>query len=96
MIKYTSYPETHTKLLSQYLIMKKSIRKSESTLNVKANTINLSNMQINLWYSPELQQWRWTLTQDREQISGQQPILRDAMNDVANSVEYLLDTQQAE
>ena len=39
--------------------------------------------------------WRWTLIDDRrpviKQESGQQPFLRDAMNDVANTVEYLLE-----
>ncbi|UNH61173.1 hypothetical protein SSZBM1_56 [Synechococcus phage S-SZBM1] len=41
-----------------------------------------------------MQQWRWTLTDNRRPIckmeSGQRPDLRDAMNDVANTVEYLL------
>ena len=41
-----------------------------------------------------MQQWRWTLTDKQRPIikqeSGQRPDLRDAMNDVANTVEYLL------
>ena len=55
-------------------------------------------MKINLWYSKSMGQWRWTLSEEfkngvtkLEQSSGQQPLLRDAMNDVANTVEYLLD-----
>lgn len=55
-------------------------------------------MKINLWYSKSMSQWRWTLTEEfkngvtkLEQHSGQHPFLRDAMNDVANTVEYLLD-----
>jgi hypothetical protein len=55
-------------------------------------------MKINLWYSKSMQQWRWTLQEEWrngvtkiEQHSGQQPELRDAMNDVASTVEYLLD-----
>ncbi len=55
-------------------------------------------MRINLWYSKSVQQWRWTLSEEfkngkttLEQHAGQQPELRDAMNDVANTVEYLLD-----
>ena len=47
-----------------------------------------------------MQQWRWTLCEEvkngvtkLEQSSGQQPMLRDAMNDVANTVEYILDTK---
>ena len=38
--------------------------------------------------------WRWTLTDDQSrtirQESGQQKDLRAAMNDVANTVEYLI------
>jgi len=39
-------------------------------------------------------QWRWTLTDDYRPIvkmeSGQQPDLRVAMNDIANTIEYML------
>lgn len=45
-------------------------------------------------------QWRWTLADEyrnrihrMEQHSGQQPYLRDAMNDVANTVEYILENR---
>jgi hypothetical protein len=45
-----------------------------------------------------MSQWRWTLVEEwkngttkTEQHSGQQPMLRDAMNDVANTVEYMLE-----
>jgi len=56
-------------------------------------------MKINLWYSKGMQQWRWTLCEEiRNGItrtgnchSGQRPILRDAMEDVANTVEYMLE-----
>jgi len=38
--------------------------------------------------------WRWTLVENShpvvKQESGQQPDLRVAMNDVANTVEYLM------
>jgi hypothetical protein len=51
-------------------------------------------MKINLWYCKDMEQWRWTLTDDTRPIlrqeSGQRPDLRIAMNDVANTVEYLL------
>ncbi len=53
-------------------------------------------MKINLWYSKGMQQWRWTLCQETKagisssQHSGQQPDLREAMNDVAATVEYIL------
>lgn len=54
-------------------------------------------MKIQLWYSEHMKQWRWTLTDDSDsfvQEAGQQIHLRDAMNDVANTVEYLLETKQ--
>ena len=57
-----------------------------------------SKMKINLWYCVDMGQWRWTLMDDRDNPyrmeSGQQPFLRDAMNDVANTVEYMLETKQ--
>ena len=47
-----------------------------------------------------MKQWRWTLVDNRRPVSrmesGQQPFLRDAMNDVANTVEYILDISQSE
>jgi len=53
-----------------------------------------TSMNIKLWYCKCLKQWRWTLIDDSEstikQESGQQPDLRTAMNDVANTVEYML------
>jgi len=59
-----------------------------------------SNMKINLWYCESMKQWRWILTDDSrpvlKQESGQQPHLRDAMNDVANTVEYMLQCKQSE
>ena len=58
-------------------------------------------MKINLWYSKGMAQWRWTLVEEfkngithTEQHSGQQQDLRNAMNDVANTVEYLLDVKE--
>lgn len=53
-------------------------------------------MNIKLWYSKSMGQWRWTLTDDSQPInkqeSGQQPDLRAAMNDIANTVEYMLES----
>jgi len=42
-----------------------------------------------------MQQWRWTLTSYSEveiplQESGGQPDLRKAMDDIANTVEYII------
>ena len=48
-----------------------------------------------------MHQWRWTLCEEfrngvthTEQHSGQQEDLRHAMDDVANTVEYILDTRE--
>jgi hypothetical protein len=58
-------------------------------------------MKINLWYSKSVHQWRWTLCEEFkngvtkiEQHSGTQEELRDAMDDVANTVEYILDIRE--
>jgi len=58
-------------------------------------------MKINLWYSKSMGQWRWTLSTKEynedhigEQHSGSQPYLRVAMNDIANTVEYILESKQ--
>jgi len=51
-------------------------------------------MKINLWYSKGMGQWRWTLhdeKDDRKMEAGQRPDLREAMDDIANTVEYLID-----
>lgn len=52
-------------------------------------------MKINLWYCTHMQQWRWTLIDDHRPVirqeSGQRPDLRDAMNDIANTVEYMME-----
>ena len=52
-------------------------------------------MKIQLWYCESMEQWRWVLSGGEMettswQESGQRPDLRDAMNDVATTVEYLL------
>ena len=50
-------------------------------------------MDIKLWYSKDLKRRRWSLIDPvtRRQESGQQFDLRDAMNDVATTVEYLIE-----
>ncbi len=52
-------------------------------------------MDIKLWYSKDLKRWRWSLIDPvtRRQESGQQFDLRDAMNDIANTVEYLIENE---
>ena len=58
-------------------------------------------MKINLWYSKSMHQWRWTLSEEFEsgvtkigQYSGQQTNIRHAMEDVANTVEYILEVDK--
>ena len=58
-------------------------------------------MKINLWYSKSMHQWRWTLCEEFkngvtkiEQYSGTQQELRVAMDDVANTVEYMLECKE--
>ena len=47
--------------------------------------------KINLWYNETMKEWRWTLVDSELNMeSGGQPDLRLAMNDVANTVEYLI------
>ena len=46
-----------------------------------------------------MKKWRWTLTDEKNpmsQESGQRPMLQDAMADVANTVDYMLQCQQQE
>ena len=55
-------------------------------------------MDIKLWYSKHLKQWRWTLldTVTRKQESGQQYPLRDAMTDIATTIEYMIEKEEYE
>ena len=48
-------------------------------------------MVINLWYNKQMKEWRWSLTETgiMTQHTGGQEEHRDAMNDVANTVEYI-------
>ena len=50
-------------------------------------------MDIKLWYSKHMKLWRWSLIDpvSVKQESGQQWDLQDAMQDVANTVDHLID-----
>ena len=53
-------------------------------------------MKIQLWYSETVTRWRWTLTSDQDYSimeAGDSEDLRDAMSDIANTVEWLLDKE---
>ncbi len=53
-------------------------------------------MDIKLWYSKHTKQWRWTLMGFSKQESGQRPDLRDAMNDVASTIEWMIEDNENE
>ena len=55
-------------------------------------------MNIKLWYSKSMGQWRWSLMdiESRRQESGQQYHIRDAMNDIATTIEYMVEKQEYE
>jgi hypothetical protein len=55
-------------------------------------------MKINLWWCDSMKQWRWTLVKsDRpvlKQESGQREDLHLALQDIANTVEYMMKSSQ--
>ena len=55
-------------------------------------------MDIKVWYSKGIKQWRWSLLdiETRRQESGQQYHIRDAMNDIATTIEYMVEKHQYE
>jgi len=53
-----------------------------------------NHVKIQLWYSEPVSRWRWSLTSDVEEDimeSGDSAELREAMSDIAVTVEWLLD-----
>ena len=72
-----------------------TLGKNEWTLSTHKIS-NQNNMKIQLWYSEPVSRWRWTLTSDIDESimeSGDSKDLRDAMSDIANTVEWLLDKE---
>ena len=55
-------------------------------------------MEIKVWYSKGMKQWRWSLldVESRRQETGQQYHIRDAMNDIATTIEYMVEKRQYE
>ena len=55
-------------------------------------------MEIKVWYSKGIRQWRWSLMdiESRRQESGQQYGLRQATNDIATTIEYLIENHEYE
>ena len=55
-------------------------------------------MDIKVWYSKIMKQWRWSLIdiETRRQETGQQYHIRDAMNDIATTIEYMVEKREYE
>ena len=55
-------------------------------------------MEIKVWYSKGMKQWRWSLLdiESRRQETGPQYHIRDAMNDIATTIEYMVEKRQYE
>ena len=55
-------------------------------------------MEIKVWYSKGMKQWRWSLLdiESRRQETGQQYHIRDAMNDIANTIEHMVERHEYE
>jgi hypothetical protein len=52
-------------------------------------------MDIKLWHNKSMNLWRWTLIDHELNMeTGQQEELREAMKDIANAVEYLINKLQ--
>ena len=58
-------------------------------------------MKINLWYCQSMKEWRWTLCEEIHddamsfiQESGNRVFLRDAMDDISSTVEYIMECKQ--
>jgi len=55
-------------------------------------------MKINLWECPEMNQWRWTVTDSSRPVlrqeSGQNRDLHDAMVAIKNTVDYMSKPKQ--
>ena len=60
-------------------------------------------MRIQLWYSEGMKEWRWSLTTKTygygggyTQETGSRSDLRQAMGDIANTVEYLVEKENGD
>ena len=58
-------------------------------------------MRVQIWHSPQVNKWRWSLYTRHyapdgkyHQESGSADEVRDAMNDVANTIEHLLELKE--
>ncbi len=53
-------------------------------------------MDVKIWYSKDMRQWRWSMIDpvSHKQESGQQFHIRDAMNDIATTIEYMVERHE--
>ena len=72
----------------------KSKRLSESYMRVLENLTRRDiDMNINLWYNKDVEQWRWTLSSSNDSMdmeSGNASELEVAMRDVKNTIEWMI------
>ena len=55
-------------------------------------------MDIKLWYSKDMKKWRWTFVDPvaGHHQSGQHYHIRDAMDDIATTIERMVDRHEYE
>ena len=67
---------------------------SESYMRVLENLSRRDvDMNINLWYNKDVEQWRWTLSSSNDSMdmeSGNASELEVAMRDVKNTIEWMI------
>ena len=58
-------------------------------------------MRVQIWHSPQLNEWRWSLYTKRyspkgacHQETGSRREIREAMNDVATTIEHLIELRE--
>ena len=72
----------------------RSPRLSESYMRVLENLTRRDiDMNINLWYNKDVEQWRWTLSSSNDSMdmeSGNASELEVAMRDVKNTIEWMI------
>ena len=76
---------------------KKHQRSQQLSENYMRVLENLSrrdvDMNINLWYNKDVEQWRWTLSSSNDSMdmeSGNASELEVAMRDVKNTIEWMI------
>tara|TARA_R110002050_G_scaffold99404_1_gene206065 strand:+ start:4579 stop:4857 length:279 start_codon:yes stop_codon:yes gene_type:complete len=72
----------------------KQLKLSDSYMQVLENLTRRDvDMNINLWYNKDVEQWRWTLSSSNDSMdmeSGNASELEVAMRDVKNTIEWMI------